>query len=608
MENTGNIKPIQFISILPIVFAIAIIPLIVRLRVIKLLEIEKVLWKDVDSVYDFFNKAKIDWFIFALVFMLIVLMIRLMVGNIKLKFSTTFIPLVLYIAMISISSVLARYKYIFIKKAAGLSNLPENVLDGNITLRGFWDRYEGVLMLVGYVLFFFLIYLLVDNIKMIDMFIIAMSISTIVIGLISLGQFFGLDILQSDIGLRMLIPSNYSELRQSVDFTFGKYISYATLYNPNYAGGYMAVVTPIYVAFFIKNDRYRGVYLTSSIFGFTGLLTSGSLTGQISFAVAMLFMFVILLLKKVKFNWKKIAQFLSVFIIVFVILFIYKTTYKDVGESYVTYDSGNIQQINHTIHGLEFVMVNNYLRLQLDDGSLQIMNDRNEALVVEESNGFLVFQDQHFSDIKMQIISDGQGMNLIIGDRTVTLAFTSNQIQIFGAGGLLYDEGFEADGIGFKGYELFGSGRGYIWSRTIPIIKDCLILGVGADAYATVFPQYDIIGKVNYLKSTAILVDKPHNFYLQTLVNSGGVALILYISVVIYILIQGMFFLFNVGLDNRYSLSIVGFISAIIAFLVSGLGNDSVVSISIIHWFTLATLLGIVEIGKVEIARVKNNI
>ena len=38
-----------------------------------------------------------------------------------------------------------------------------------------------------------------------------------------------------------------------------------------------------------------------------------------------------------------------------------------------------------------------------------------------------------------------------------------------------------------------GSKRVYIWSRSIPILKDCLLLGFGPDTYSIVFPSYNFV-------------------------------------------------------------------------------------------------------------------
>lgn len=79
--------------------------------------------------------------------------------------------------------------------------------------------------------------------------------------------------------------------------------------------------------------------------------------------------------------------------------------------------------------------------------------------------------------------------------------------------------------IGFEGHERFATNRGWIWSRTLPMLGKSLFVGYGPDTFATFFPQDDIAWKINLYGASNIVVDKPHNWYLQTAVNTGVVSL-----------------------------------------------------------------------------------
>ena len=50
------------------------------------------------------------------------------------------------------------------------------------------------------------------------------------------------------------------------------------------------------------------------------------------------------------------------------------------------------------------------------------------------------------------------------------------------------------------------------WSRTFPLLKRALLLGVGQDNFAYAFPNDDYVGKVNCGFNEQI-VTKPHNMY-----------------------------------------------------------------------------------------------
>ena len=80
--------------------------------------------------------------------------------------------------------------------------------------------------------------------------------------------------------------------------------------------------------------------------------------------------------------------------------------------------------------------------------------------------------------------------------------------------------------IGFEGSEKVGSMRGYIWSRTLPLIAKKPLLGYGPDNFLMAFPQHDILAKTYAYDTPFMIVDKPHNIYLLYAMNSGIFALL----------------------------------------------------------------------------------
>ena len=87
----------------------------------------------------------------------------------------------------------------------------------------------------------------------------------------------------------------------------------------------------------------------------------------------------------------------------------------------------------------------------------------------------------------------------------------------------------EVKSFGFKGHETFATNRGYIWSRSIPLIMDTIFLGHGADTFEMFFPHDDYAGKYNigyYNDTDNVIIDKPHNMYIATAINTGVISLI----------------------------------------------------------------------------------
>ncbi|HMA60603.1 MAG TPA: hypothetical protein VKN64_09940 [Halanaerobiales bacterium] len=62
---------------------------------------------------------------------------------------------------------------------------------------------------------------------------------------------------------------------------------------------------------------------------------------------------------------------------------------------------------------------------------------------------------------------------------------------------------------------VLGLSRGFIWSRSLPLLKETWLLGFGADTYPIYFPQDDNVGKLITFDKTRKIMDKPHNMYLR---------------------------------------------------------------------------------------------
>ncbi len=166
----------------------------------------------------------------------------------------------------------------------------------------------------------------------------------------------------------------------------------------------------------------------------------------------------------------------------------------------------------------------------------------------------------------------------------------------------LYDEGFafvdsrmnkiayeEAPSIGFQGKEKLGSARGYIWSRSFPVLLDSLLIGKGPDTFFAEFPQGDLLGKLYAYDTTQMIVDKPHNLYLQIGINEGGIALLAFLVMMAAYLIEG-FKLYALRKEYGAQQAVGAALTlAVIGYLGAGFFNDSIVSVAPIFW----TLFGV---------------
>jgi hypothetical protein len=140
----------------------------------------------------------------------------------------------------------------------------------------------------------------------------------------------------------------------------------------------------------------------------------------------------------------------------------------------------------------------------------------------------------------------------------------------------------------FNDYESFASGRGYIWSRTIPLLKKYIILGAGPDTFTMAFPQQDYLGLDRNGFADNVLT-KPHSLYLQIGVQTGVLSLIAFL-VFYFMYFASSFKIYIKGRFNSFYAQVgVAIFIGTIAYMITGLTNDSSITTAPIFW----TLIGI---------------
>jgi len=130
-----------------------------------------------------------------------------------------------------------------------------------------------------------------------------------------------------------------------------------------------------------------------------------------------------------------------------------------------------------------------------------------------------------------------------------------------------------------------GSGRVYIWSKTIDLFKERPIFGYGLDTFMYNFPHYNIDSRAG-LQSEHIITDKPHSIYISWLYSAGIFGFISIMAIVIIIIFKAM----NLAIKGNLS-SIWIFSIAWVAYLMQGLFNDSIPGITAPMWVVAGILV-----------------
>ena len=254
-------------------------------------------------------------------------------------------------------------------------------------------------------------------------------------------------------------------------------------------------------------------------------------------------------------------------------------------------DSGNVKNIMINKNTLTLNISDNYLNIKFDPSSsmLSFTDTDNKSLEVstKEDNNLsaISIKDPRFD--KIRISSQGNIVIVEAPNTAFRTIITQDGFKFLTPSGNITDM-VEAESFGFKDKEQWGSYRGYIWSRSIPLLKDTILLGHGPDTFALVFPQNDYVAKMKYVNDIYLYVDKPHNFYLQVGINSGILSLLALLAFIGWYYFSSLR-MYIKGAINKFFIPGVACLVGVTSFLVSSLANDSTVSVSPIFWILIGT-------------------
>jgi len=227
------------------------------------------------------------------------------------------------------------------------------------------------------------------------------------------------------------------------------------------------------------------------------------------------------------------------------------------------------EELNFDDYTLEIVTDEKSLRVEFIDNDLYFEDLEGHKIDVLREGRRITFVEEEYQDYVFTRSEDGAYYIVRAYGRSFNICLTIDGFRFEGLSGELYLPS-DPDRLAFvDGYESLFSTRAYIWSRSIPLLKEFIIIGAGPDMYPIAFPQDDYVGKLNALNLRTI-VDKPHNMYVVD-------------SVKLFI---------NRKFDTFKDYIGVGLFASVTAYLVSGFFNDQIISVAPIFYGVLA--LGIV--------------
>lgn len=598
MENLKKFckeKSITFFF--PIALVLTIVPLIVRMRISEPDEDTLKLYGS-SANSDLFTQNKEICLIFlsAIILIIAITCFKKFYEKKDKLINIMIICSLIFLGFTFLSALFSKYKH--------------------VAFWGIYDRSEGFITIACYILLFIYSIYTFKKTEEFKFILIPILILVYINGFLGLFQFFGSDLIKTSLGGLIAIPSSYNIDPSKLSLAYESGTIYGTLYHYNYVGSFTSLVLPIlFGACIIEDDIFlKLLSMGGSLVGLWLLFGSTSRAGIIGFGAIIVFACIFfgkLLLKK-----KKALLITLACLAVFAVGLNFATSGKifrripslvsdglSLFKSNTDFDYRDhipVKNIEHIDNNIVLTLPTDTLTISFENNDYVFRNSKNE--VVDYKSEFnskiktydYTTTDANFSNIsfrsgKIKSKTKNDGLMLILNGSNEFMFITrdDNSMHLIDPKTLEEIDLDFPETIGFNGKEKLASSRGYIWSRSIPLLKDTLILGSGPDTFSFDFPQHDMLGKLYAYGTTNMIISKAHNLFLQIGLNNGVVALIAFVILIMVYIIDS-FKLY--ALKNKYDeKQILGSILAlsVIGYLFTGLFNDSVICVAPIFWIIL---------------------
>ncbi|MCH5272894.1 MAG: O-antigen ligase family protein [Lachnospiraceae bacterium] len=579
-----------FLRMLPALLMVGLVPLIIRQCAYKT-GLETYPWfENTVASYEFFLLPK-SVALTVLMFVLAAgVLLRLWKERKKIPFLKLFIPLFAYGALVFLSACFS--------------------VNRTFSFSGSYEQFETVWVLLSYVLVVYYVFLYAQSETELLVVTDAICFSATVVGLLGTLQGLGLDFMKTRLVQKLITTEDFlNAVGGKLTIVFGNRQAYATMYNPNYLGVFGSFVLPFLamLVLFEKNKWRRIWHIADFALVTVALLSSRSRAGLIA-AVAALGVAVIFCIRNLLKQWYftiPAANFALVLVLLVnayndnVIFDRLKNIFaKDnvkVAE-YTAQDGTVVKKTGltelYTVQdGVVFMYneVRAQVSLYVEGGTygFYTVSETGEQLLMtkREEEEVFVFEYPALDGIRISPVFIGErlGFCLYAGKEW---NFVYNESK--GKYQYVTDFGKESDMIMaesalFKDRQSSFSHRGFIWSRTLPLLKDHIFLGSGPDTFLLAYPQEDyLMMRTNGFEHQ--VMTKPHSLYLQVGVQTGV------LSLLCLLVFYGWYAIWCIRLycfrnlsTKAEGLGIAAFIGSI-GYMISAISNDSMVVTAPVFW------------------------
>ncbi|MBR5730433.1 MAG: O-antigen ligase family protein [Firmicutes bacterium] len=607
--------------LLPMILAAAVTPLIVQLKTYSL-PLSQFSWTastDSTVLQDFYSWYKsIALMIFACLAILVII-IDIIRKRVKPRMSFAFIPAGIIALLVILSYALNGYK--------------------EFTLFGWPDRFEGTLTLLAYAVLFCYSILTIKTGRDAAAVVCAFCVSMLILNVIGGLQYAGLDPLTGKTGMKaisVLEQLRFGGIWEQIDAgaSAGDLFPMLlmeheginqTLSNQNYTAMLLCLSIPVISMLYIRADSKGGasrwlvspllwLLLTLCFINAIGTVSSNMVPGLL----AALLLCIIVFHKMLKY-WTK-PLLLIIASLALVMTFTCKTwmpelqnTIADIrgedrgedtsGRPYINSIVTEEDRVIFDVGDPECVLC---LTLEPDgDGALSrvLASSGGRTLPLAESEAesgtFLIEEEPFDSVFKLCIIRE-ERLFLRVSTHQADWDFTLSDGKALyrnPAGSLVSLKAPVVSDL-IKNPK-FGTGRGAIWAQTLPMLKDTVLIGKGADSFSIYYPHDNYAYTYSAGMDIDWSADKPHDLFLGAAFSTGWISAAALIVLFAVYLIQCIVLYWRSDMsDSRIMYLGAGIFLGSAALLASALINDSTVSVMPPFWVLLGTGIAVNSIIK----------
>ncbi len=567
-----------------------IVPLIVSACYYRIGLKEYTWFSDSDAAYDFFLYWKGQTLILLCGLLALYVAVRQMAGKgnrwqerMEWKY---LVPLFLYVVLALLSAVLSEH--------------------GDMAVWGGYEQWEGVIIITAYVIVLFFASLLLEGRTEIGIFMWIFLVLVFVMSVFSVCQYLGHDFFRTDAGQAVMNFMIKKKLKFTFNFDVGRV--YATLYNPNYVGSYVSLVLPVVLCLIGRSRRpllriRSGLAVVTAMGLFIMLIGSESVTGFIGVVASLLLAFVFVIVNP-SVEKKKVIAGAGVGAAVIAAAVCLNRPVFEYGVNKIVNPTPNQFAVKsmESKEGALWITTagEDVMKLTCEEKNGKIhfaaADGDGEAVEVYEESGKMKFRDTRFSELQ---IRTEQTEAFVVETPSFGKTYTIlPSIETYSGPGHLQrvfyiknpfgktDQLRHIEQIGFEQNQHFGSRRGYIWSRTFPLLKDHMLLGSGPNTFVYEFPNDDYIGMKNVGYDGSV-VTKPHNMFMQIWVQTGFLSLLTFLALYAVYFAESMKMYVRKMGYHRSDLLGIGILLGTFGYLVTGLANDSPVAVAPVYWCLL---------------------